>query len=85
MSRLSKTRAAPTVACMMFHVIEDNAIWWVRLGRGVLVGPFCDRDDAVTWGRSFAGDHRDLAAAARTERKSKSKRKRFRIVGGQAA
>lgn len=47
---------------MVFDVIEDKAIWWVRLGKGVLVGPFAEHADAVTWARGFLGDDQDIAA-----------------------
>jgi hypothetical protein len=64
---------------MLFDVIEDNERWWLRLSRSVWVGPFAERTEALQWARSFAGDDRDISM--HRERK----RKRLRIVGGEAA
>ena len=65
---------------MTFDVIEDNAIWWVRLGRGVLVGPFAEHAEALHWARGFVGDNQDIAVLRR-----QTKRQRFRVVSGEAA
>jgi hypothetical protein len=67
---------------MMFDVIEDNATWWIRLGRGrVWIGPFAEREDAAWWAEDFTGQDENCLPS----KEFPAKRKRFRIVGGAAA
>jgi anti-sigma factor RsiW len=65
---------------MLTYSLTEHAddTWWLRIDRAALVGPFGDRAAALAWISTFTGEQV-------TEQRRPTKRRRLRIVSGEAA